>query len=137
MGFKRKYASDERVIGAFMNNYRVSDIAKEAGISRGTVYKLRRDPEFMTAISDRKTAVVEAAVNRMTGYMIRNVETLQKIIDDPDEKSQIKINAIQLMSNQQRDWLVVSDLQRRVLALERTPVPVIAHVEGSEDETIQ
>lgn len=80
----RNYGADERVIAAFLNNYRVTDIAKAAGISRGTVYKLRRDSEFMTAISDRKAAIVEAAVNRMTGYMIKNVETLQKIADDPE-----------------------------------------------------
>ncbi|MBQ6519728.1 MAG: hypothetical protein IJI14_13480 [Anaerolineaceae bacterium] len=133
----RNYGADERVIAAFLNNYRVTDIAKAAGISRGTVYKLRRDSEFMTAISDRKAAIVEAAVNRMTGYMIKNVETLQKIADDPEEKSQVRINAINLMATQQREWMIVSDLQKRVMALEATPVAVIEQFEGADNADVQ
>ena len=121
----RNYKNDERVIAAFMDNYRVTDIAKAAGISRSTVYKLRSNPEFMTAISDRKAAIVEAAVNKMTGYMIKNTETLQQIIDDPETSAQVKINAINLMSSQQREWTIVSDLQKRVIALETTSAVII------------
>ena len=91
----------------------------------------------MTAISDRKAAIVEAAVNRMTGYMIKNVETLQKIADDPEEKSQVRINAINLMATQQREWMIVSDLQKRVMALEATPVAVIEQFEGVDNADVQ
>lgn len=109
---------DERYIAAFLNNYRMTDIMREAGISKNKAYSLRNDPEFMEAVRQRKEAILKAAVNKMTVTLTGDVETLQKIIDDPDTSPQIKINALQVKWNQMREWITTTDIIKRLDALE-------------------
>ena len=109
---------DERYIAAFLNNYRMTDIMREAGISKTKAYKLRNDPEFMEAVRQRKEAILKAAVNKMTATLTGDVETLQKIIDDPETSPQIKINALQVKWNQMREWITTTDIIKRLDALE-------------------
>lgn len=109
---------DERYIAAFLNNFRMTDIMREAGISKTKAYALRNDPEFMEVIRQRKEAILKAAVNKMTTTLTGDVETLQKIIDDPATSPQIKINALQVKWNQMREWITTTDIIKRLDALE-------------------
>lgn len=109
---------DERYIAAFLNNYRMTDVMREAGIGKNKAYSLRNDPEFMEAVRQRKEAILKTAVNKMTATLTGDVETLQKIIDDPDTSPQIKINALQVKWNQMREWITTTDIIKRLDALE-------------------
>ena len=109
---------DERYIAAFLNNYRMTDIMREAGISKTKAYKLRNDPEFMEVVRQRKEAILKAAVNKMTVTLTGDVETLQNIIDDPETSPQVKINALQVKWNQMREWITTTDIIKRLEALE-------------------
>ena len=111
---------DERYIAAFLNNYRMVDIMREAGISKTRAYKLRNDPDFMKVVRERKEAILKAAVNKMTATLTGDVETLQKIIDDPETSPQVKINALQVKWNQMREWITTTDIIKRLEALENT-----------------
>ena len=114
---------DERHIAAFLNNYRMVDVIREAGISKTKAYKLRNDPDFMKVIRERKEAILKAAVNKMTATLTGDVETLQKIIDDPETSPQVKINALQVKWNQMREWITTTDIIKRLEALENASEP--------------
>ena len=114
----KDYIHDERVIGAFLNNYRMVDVMKETGLSKNTVYKIRNDPEFQKVIQKRKEAILKTAVNKMQGYLTRDVEILQEIIEDQDTSAQTKVNAIKVMLDQLRDWTTTTDILRRLEALQ-------------------
>lgn len=116
----KNYTEDERVIGAFLNNFRMVDVMKETGLSKSTVYKIRNDPEFQKVIRDRKQAILMTAVNRMQGYLCRDVEILQGIIEDPETSPQTKVNAIQTIMNQLRDWTTTTDIMKELRALRET-----------------
>ena len=118
MGKKCKYAEDERVISAFLNNYRMVDIIRETGLSKKTCYRIRNDPEFQKVIRERKEAILKTAVNKMQSYLTKDVEILQGIIEDPDTSPQIKVNAIQTLMNQLRDWTTTTDIMKRLEALQ-------------------
>lgn len=114
----KNYCDDERVIGAFLNNFRMVDVMRETGLSKTTCYKIRNDPKFQRVIRERKEAILKTAVNKMQGYLTRDVEILQQIIEDPDTSAQTKVNAIQTLMNQLRDWTTTTDIVKRLEALQ-------------------
>ena len=116
----KKYTEDERVIGAFLNNFRMTDVMKETGLSKNTVYKIRNDPDFQKVIRERKEAILKTAVNKMQSYLTKDVEILQQIIEDPETSAQTKVNAIQTLMNQLRDWTTTTDIMKKLEALQGT-----------------
>lgn len=115
----KNYCQDERVISAFLTNFRMVDIMKETGLSKNTVYKIRNDPAFQKVIRERKDAILKTAVNKMQSYLTKDVEILQQIIEDPETSAQTKVNAIQTLMNQLRDWTTTTDIIKRLEALQR------------------
>lgn len=111
---------DERIIIAFLNNYRMIDVMNETGLSKKTVYRIRSDPEFQRIVRERKTAIIETAVNKMQSYLTKDVEILQKIIEDPKTSPQVKINAIQTLMSQLREWTTTADIMKQLQELQNT-----------------
>lgn len=118
MGTARHWEQDERVISAFLTNYRAVDIMKETGLSKSTVYKLRNNQKFQKVIKERKQAILKTAVNKMQSYLTKDVEILQEIIEDPETSPQVKINGIRVLMEQLRDWTMTTDIIKRLEALE-------------------
>lgn len=119
MAKSKNYTEDERVIGAFLNNFRMVDVMRETGLSKNTVYKIRNNPEFQKVIRERKEAILKTAVNKMQGYLTKDVEILQEIIEDPETSAQTKVNAIQTLMNQLRDWTTTTDIMKKLEALQK------------------
>lgn len=129
----------EPLIEAFLTEFRMTDIARKTGLSKTTVYKYKDDPDFQSVLTDRRSAMVSAAVDRMTQYMTEDVEILQSVIRDPDTSAQTKVNAIQVMMNQLQTWTTTTDILRRLQAIERSDMVVSGRLEGScetDDESI-
>ena len=118
MGTARHWEQDERVISAFLTNYRAVDIMKETGLSKSTVYKLRNNQTFQKVIKERKQAILKTAVNKMQSYLTKDVEILQEIIEDPETSPQVKINGIRVLMEQLREWTMTTDIIKRLEALE-------------------
>ena len=118
MGTARHWEQDERVISAFLTNYRAVDIMAETGLSKSTVYKLRNNQVFQKVIKERKQAILKTAVNKMQSYLTKDVEILQEIIEDPETSAQVKINGIRVLMEQLRDWTMTTDIIKRLEALE-------------------
>ena len=116
---------DERIIAAFLNNYRMTDVIRETGLSKNTAYKIRNDPAFQEVLRERKDAILKAAVNKMQGYLTKDVEILQEIIEDPQTSAQVKINAIQTLMNQLREWTTTTDIIKRLEALQNPKNDII------------
>lgn len=116
----KNYCEDERVIGAFLNNFRMVDVMKETGLSKATCYKIRNNPEFQKVIRERKEAILKTAVNKMQSYLTKDVEILQQIIEDPNTSAQTKVNAIQTLMNQLRDWTTTTEIMKELRALKET-----------------
>ncbi len=114
---KREY--DERIIAAFLNNYRIVDIVRETGLSKSTVYRYKNNPDFQKALHERKTAIVKAAVNRMRSYLLKDIEELQHIIEDQNTTPQVKVYAVQTLMNQLRDWTTTADIMERLQELQK------------------
>lgn len=116
----KNYCEDERVIAAFLNNFRAVDVMRETGLSKTTVYKIRNNPEFRKVIRERKEAILKTAVNKMQSLMLSDVEALQAIIEDPETPRQVRINAINTKWTHMKEWVTTTDIMKRLEALQRS-----------------
>lgn len=108
----------EKVIGAFLGNFKVKDIAAEAGLALSTVNRLKRDPAFKSVLNERRSAIVSAAVDRMTGSILKDADVLQEIIDDPKVNPAVRANAVNVKWVHLREWKALVDFESRLRALE-------------------
>ena len=120
---------NEKLIEAFLTEYKVIDIVRITGLSKTTIYKYKNDPAFQAVLTERRSAMVSSAVDRMTQYMNENVEALQSVIRDPETSAQTKVNAIQ-------SWTTTTDILRRLQALEDAEFDVFGRFKGGDDENI-
>ena len=109
---------DEALVTAFLTSFKPSEVQRTAGISKAKYYKLKADPDFMAVVTERRNMLIKEAVLKMESYLLENVETLQKLIRDPETKGQTKVNALQLFMNQLAGWKGITDLTERIEALE-------------------
>lgn len=113
---KKQYS--ERVISAFLNNMKTVDIARAAGISATTVRQYRKDPELQRVLNERKRDLVTAAVDNMRGFLKEGSDILIKIIRDDETPAQTRVNALNLLFTQLRDWMTTTEIQQRIEILE-------------------
>lgn len=116
---KARYAEDEGIMTAFLEHYRVVDIMKATNLSRNTVVKIRDDPDFQKALKKRKSQIVKAAVNRMQSHVCDYIMILEWIAKSSDSPRQVRINAIQILLSQLREWTNTYELYERIEALEK------------------
>ena len=109
---------EEVWISAFMTSCKRNEIMKTAGISKSQYYRLKGDKEFQKIVNERRSEVIREAVLRMEGYLSKDVEILQSIIEDPESPRQIRINGIQLMMNQLAQWKQTDQILDMIQALE-------------------
>ena len=132
-----KQGYSEKLIEAFLTEYRIIDIARVTGLGRDTVRKYKNDPEFQAVLTERRSAMVSAAVDKMTSFMNEDIEILQTVIRDPETSAQTKVNAIQVMMNQLQSWTTTTDILRRLQALETAEFGERRRPEGCNDESIE
>lgn len=108
----------EELIGAFVGSCKRSEIMKAAGIGKNKYYALKADPDFMRIVTQRRDELIREAVLKMQSYCSENVETLQRIIRDPETKGQTKVNALTLFCNQLGQWMNLSEILTRIEVLE-------------------
>ena len=110
----RNYCEDERVISAFLTNFRMVDVIRETGLSKKTCYKIRNDPNFQKVIRERKEAILKTAVNKMQSYMLSDAEALQAILQDPETPRQVRINAINTKWTHMKEWTTTTDIMKKL-----------------------
>lgn len=112
------YRRSEKTIKAFLENAKVVDIAKAAGLSRSTVYRLQKDADFQAVLTERRTALVQAATDEMRSYILKDVQILQSVIESPDTPSGTKVYAVSTMLTQLASWIQITDFEQRLAAIE-------------------
>ena len=108
----------EKLIMAFVTEIKAIEIQRAAGISDTKYYRLKRDPVFMQAVTERRTEIVQAAVGQMEKSLGKNVGILQAIIDNPETAPQVRVNALNLFFNQLSQWKTTTEILERLQELE-------------------
>lgn len=114
----KRHEYPERIVSAFLTNYRMSDVIRDAGISKTTAYKYKNDPEFQNYLRLRKSQILTEVVDRMKARMLKDLDRLDSVIDDPKSSGQVVINAIHTKWSHMREWTTTVDIINRLEALE-------------------
>ena len=116
MARKKNYS--EKIVNAVLENDKVVDIMSAPGLSRSTIERYRADPELQRILSERKAAFIEAAVLKMQKTLSESADVLQRIIKNEEINPQTRVNAIQVLFTQCRNWTETADILKRLEALE-------------------
>ncbi|MDD3275428.1 MAG: hypothetical protein PHP93_00055 [Kiritimatiellales bacterium] len=79
-------AKREIAIVALLTSPSVGVAAKAAKVSRATIYRWLEDQDFRARLKDRRSAVLESAVESIKTYTSKAVETLADLMDSQDER---------------------------------------------------
>lgn len=110
---------DERVLAAYMANSSKTAIAKALGVSRTTLHKWEKQPEFQVALKEYKRQVLNSAVNRMQNGLDEAISVLLAIIHDENIAPQTRLNAVSTLLVQHRELLQSQEFSERLDALEQ------------------
>lgn len=114
----RKKNYSEATIAAFLKYDKLTDIAREIGVTPQTAAKYRDDPVLQEMLADRRMEFIRSATGRMHMFLDEGVQILQNIIRDKGVSPQTKVNGIQILFNQCKVWTEQTDILERLRALE-------------------
>lgn len=115
----KDYGKSEKTINAFLQNDKIVDIAKSAGLSRSTVYRLLHDSDFQAALTERRAAMVRAATDMMRRYFARDIQILQDIAEDGSVSAGTRVYACSVLMGQLNTWTQNVDFEQRLATLEK------------------
>ena len=108
----------EKIVSAFLEHDKITDIMKATELSRATIDRYRRDSELQKILTERKAMYIEAAVSQMQAGLTESVEVLRGIIKDKKVNPQARIYAISTLFTACRNWTETADILRRIEKLE-------------------
>ena len=110
----------EKIVSAFLEHDKITDIMKATELSRATIDRYRRDSELQKILTERKAMYIEAAVSQMQAGLTESVEVLRGIIKDKKVNPQARIYAISTLFTACRNWTETADILRRIEKLEES-----------------
>ena len=64
-----------------------AEAARLADVSRNTLHRWMRDPEFREALEDVRREAAELARNQMGGLLVKAIATLSDVMDSPNDRA--------------------------------------------------
>lgn len=113
----RRETTEDRVIALMLVGKTRAEIIREAHISKATFDALNGSPVFKARVRCRRDELTQAVLARLQANLLKNCDTLQSIIDDPQTPPQVRVNAISAglsaltklkkTEDQDTDWLLL------------------------------
>jgi AcrR family transcriptional regulator len=88
--------NDEKILLALLECGSVSEAARQAGVSKSTIFRRLSDKDFRASWRSARESVVEIATSRMQGAMSKAVECLIDSLGDKDTANRIRASKILL-----------------------------------------
>ena len=100
----------------------MAEAAEKAGISRNTLYEWLKIPAFKTELQQRRDLVVEEAMERLESNVVKAVDTLGALLDNPNTHIYYKRNvSLDIIKHvmKTREHLKIAHLEKRISDLEK------------------
>lgn len=108
----------ENIIQAFLLYEKNQDIANAIGKSVRMVQNYKKDEKLQQILAERRVEYVKTSVSKMQCSLNHAVDVLNKIIDDEETSNQTRVNAINILFNQCREWTQGVEVLERLSRLE-------------------
>lgn len=110
--------NDERILSALIAHSTVSAAAAAAGVSERTIYSRLSDDAFRAEYEARRHMTLDAACERLQASLTAAVEVLTAIMQNAENSPQSRIQAARSVLEYGVKLTELTDLARRVEALE-------------------
>lgn len=110
--------NDEKIISALLSNPTVKEAAASIGTTPQTIYNRLRDADFKSNYAEARQQVLEENCYRLQSYIADAVEQIHTVVTDPDEKSQIRLNAADALLRHCYRLTELTDVITRIEKLE-------------------
>ena len=109
----------EALISALLTAPRLADAAQTAGIGEVTAWRWLKDATFQAAYRDARRAVVQHAITQVQQATGEAVETLRRVMQDPEAPASAKVSAAKNILDTAVKAVELEDLEARITALEQ------------------
>ena len=111
--------AQQRAIEALVGNATVVAAAVECGVSKRTLFRWLREPEFQKAFRRLQYAVVTQAHACLQGITADAVETLRELMNNREVPAGARVSACRATLTLAYDLIQAEDIQNRLETLER------------------
>ncbi len=112
-------AAQKRALLVLAQGGSVQDALAAAQVSRRTIERWRRLPEFVAALRDAESAALMRLSRRLSNASDKAVSVLLSVLDDKSASDQARIRAAQIILTARREFGELVTLSERVETLEQ------------------
>lgn len=69
------------------------EVAEKAGVSKSTIYRLRKKPDFQEVINQVKNSMFQETMHKAQGYCMESLEVLRSIMNDVTATDSSRVSA--------------------------------------------
>ena len=109
----------ELALAALLTCSAITDAAKQCGIGEVTLHRWLKDATFQAAYRDARRAVVQHAITQVQQATGEAVETLRRVMQDPEAPASAKVSAAKNILDTAVKAVELEDLEARITALEQ------------------
>lgn len=117
-GEKLSRKQDQAII-ALLQMPTIGEAAKQAGIGEATLWRWLQLPEFQDRYRAAKRQAVAQAIARLQQASSEAVETLQRVMNDPETSASARVSAAKIVLDAALKGSELEDLSARLEQLER------------------
>lgn len=97
------------------------EAAEKARVSKSTIYRLRKEPEFQEVINQVKNSMFRDTMHKAQGYCMESLEVLRSIMVDPAATDSSRVSAARTIlelgiNADERENIIqkIAELERRL-----------------------
>lgn len=113
-----KRIRDETIIEALLTSATARSAAAKLGINEQTIYRRKRETEFIRKYEETRRERTEMARNALQSTAHAAVETLAQIMRDKNAPAQTRVNASEEILRQNVKYTEMSDILEKIERLE-------------------
>lgn len=113
-----KRIRDETIIEALLTSATARSAAAKLGINEQTIYRRKRETEFIRKYEETRRECTEMARNALQSTAHAAVETLAQIMRDKNAPAQTRVNASAEILRQNVKYTEMSDILEKIERLE-------------------
>jgi hypothetical protein len=98
------------------------EAAEKAGVSKSTLYRLRREPEFQEVINQVRNSIFQETMHKAQGYCMESLEVLRSIMKDYTATDSSRVSAARTilelgLNSAEQEMIIrkIEELERRML----------------------
>lgn len=98
------------------------EAAEKSGVSKSTIYRLRKEPEFQEVMTEVKKGLFQETMHKAQGYCLESLEVLRTIMKDTAATDSSRVSAARTVlelgfnsAEQETILQKIDDLERRLL----------------------